>query len=442
MRYCLERKLSLCSVAKLSGSLRRPTISYKKVINVRLSGLLLVVGMLSAIPSASGQGRHSFRIYQDDGMTIAETSGGPKYSEFLFTYEDILRLNEDPTVLESLLYRPGRFTRGPDGGYYVVDRGNHRIAVFDESGRYERSFGSKGGGPGTFRSMSFQCLNDGILHIHDFQLNRTTRMRLDGSLIEVLTRPRLAYRALRYRLTDDRQLLLHREDYYCEKYLLEKTVATIVDAEFDTIATVETDSVVIAVIGASPDSPGRFLTPIQYPGIPCSDYSPSQGILLTNGQTSVINRYNTEGNLVSRIVLDIPPSPVSREERRRIIAKTNRRIREIQEEGKATARLMREFLTIPDVKGWWNQMMIDDAGYIWLAVVGDDSTQAEVGSGALSDVLSPEGEYLGRTRLPANFDSCVIVDGCVCALLYDRETTEYLLTVFQIHSAVEGLKYP
>ena len=385
---------------------------------------------------------HTCRIYQEDEVTITETSGGPKYSAPLFTYEPILQLEQDPSDLESLLFRPGKFTRGPDGSYYMMDRGNHRIAIFDDNGLYVRSFGGQGAGPGTFLSPSFQALHGDVLHIYDFQLNRTTRMRLDGSLIDVLTRPYLARSARRYQLSGNRQLLLHRDDVFGDKNHWQKEVLTIVDAEFDTLVHVKTDSVLISVRGADPVSQGRSFWLVRFRGIPCSDYSPTRGIYLSNGQTPVINRYNNVGNLIGRIVLDLPPSPVTREERRSIIAELNRKVRERTGLERQIAKEVRDNLTIPDVKGWWQQMMIDEGGFIWLEVVGDDGTQPEVGDGSLCDIISPDGEYLGRTRLPTQFDGCMVIDGCICANLYDSETDEYRPTVFRIHSAVEGLKYP
>lgn len=103
---------------------------------------VLIVLVLNTPRIAISQ-EHSFRVFRQDGVTISETGGRNKYAEPIFSYESILQLEQDPSNLESLLYRPGRFVHGPDGHYYVIDRGNHRIVVFDDSGRYMRSFGGE-----------------------------------------------------------------------------------------------------------------------------------------------------------------------------------------------------------------------------------------------------------------------------------------------------------
>jgi hypothetical protein len=51
---------------------------------------------------------------------------------------------------------------------YVLDQGNHRILVFDASGRFVRQFGKQGGGPGEFQfPMGMVRLADGSIAVLD-----------------------------------------------------------------------------------------------------------------------------------------------------------------------------------------------------------------------------------------------------------------------------------
>ncbi len=402
-------------------------------------GLLVLLSGNIPIPQHTD---HTFRVYIEDGVEIAKTSERAKYTEPLFTYEPVLQLVQDSTDLESLLYRPGRFTSGLDGCFYVMDRGNHRVAVFDNNGQFIRSFGGEGEGPGTFRILAYQALHDGVLHIRDGNLNRTTRMMLDGTVINILTRPRHTRGARRYVLSNGRQLLLHKRTNYDWNNYWQAGAFTIVDAEMNTLVYAETDSVLIQVYGANPAVEGHTYWLVRFIGYPCSDYSPTHGIYLSDGQTPVINHYNDAGNLVRRIVLDIPSIPVTRKERRGIFAEYNQKVLERTGRQRQMAIASRDNLIFPDVKGWWSEMMIDDHGFIWLAVVADEETKDVQAIGTLCDIISPEGEYLGRTRLPARFDKCVVINGTVCATLTDSELDENKPTVFLIRSAVEGLKYP
>lgn len=407
--------------------------------------LILFLALILHNPDLQENPQHTFTIYKEDGITVAQTGGGPKYTEPLFEYEEILRLKQDTSNEESILFRPRHFTRGPDGNYYLVDAGNHRIAVFDEYGTYQRSFGSEGEGPGTFRTMSLQCLHDGVLHVLDIQMRRTSLFRLDGSLIDVLIRPRPGFYDVprRYRLADDRQLLIGTVMQMEEDSDLQQAAATIVNADFDTLQHVTTDFVRIAIRTDIPGEPGvRNGVFVHFPGYPCADFSPRQGVLLTDGHSPKIDRYDSTGALVGRIVLNVPPKTLPSEERRLIISRADRRVREFSGAMKEAARARRNLLTFAEPMGFWMQMAIDDAGYIWLSVVENEFRTLEGVRGTICDLLSPEGEYLGRTRLPGQFDDCVIVDGCLCANLQDEETGEYLPTVFRIRPLIKGFRYP
>ncbi len=132
---------------------------------------------------------HEFRSFLENGIPIAETTGGPKYSEELFQYEQILTLNEDPLREESLLFGPSHFFMDDDGFFFVADRSDGRIVVFDPDGQYSHSFGRKGGGPGEFRQMEIQTIQNGIMSIWDFAQRRTTRFNTDGRLHDVTPLP-------------------------------------------------------------------------------------------------------------------------------------------------------------------------------------------------------------------------------------------------------------
>ena len=102
--------------------------------------LSILILLSSACAREEGE-RHRFRIIEEDGVTIAETTGGPKYGEDFFRFEKVLELRFDGVNEETLLVRPSAFTVGPDGYLYVADNGNYRIAVFDIDGTYIRTFG-------------------------------------------------------------------------------------------------------------------------------------------------------------------------------------------------------------------------------------------------------------------------------------------------------------
>jgi len=138
-------------------------------------------------------GKHAFEVYSDGDIPVAANTGGPKYGEDLFKFEKVVTLQEDPGRPDSYLYQSISFIRtvkgfflGDDGRYYVGDSGGARIAVYDASGRYERSIGRQGEGPGEFVLCELYELADGVLKILDYNLHRTTCYGTDGTLIEMI----------------------------------------------------------------------------------------------------------------------------------------------------------------------------------------------------------------------------------------------------------------
>lgn len=70
-----------------------------------------------------------------------------------------------------------------DGMLYVVDRGNHRIQVFDSGGTFVRSIGHEGNGPGEFRNPVSIWTTDELISVFDWAPHRVSVFSHEGSLV-------------------------------------------------------------------------------------------------------------------------------------------------------------------------------------------------------------------------------------------------------------------
>jgi hypothetical protein len=104
---------------------------------------VLLLGVLTACGGGPAGG-HRFRTYLEKGVRVAETTGGPAYTEPLFRFEQLLQLKQDPAQEASLLWGVASFERGMDGRYYVADGRKGRIVAYDADGRYRGTFGRRG----------------------------------------------------------------------------------------------------------------------------------------------------------------------------------------------------------------------------------------------------------------------------------------------------------
>jgi hypothetical protein len=177
-----------------------------------------------------------------------------------------------------------------------------------------------------------------------------------------------------------------------------------------------------------------------YRGKPYAAYQPGKGILLGTGIDPVLEWYDLDGQHMETIRLDIPPEPVTSEERATLHTRLDKQIedapndimREIYEEEKRIAE-------IPDAKGFWCELSVDESGFIW-AQKPYPYYLDEYPERSIYKIISPEGEYLGETVVPAV--TGWVSRGHYLSLQQDEETGLPILTVYRIRPAVPGLDYP
>lgn len=83
-----------------------------------------------------------------------------------------------------------------DGNLYVLDRGNHRVVVFDRSGAFVREFGRRGQGPGEFQNpFSLTTTSSGDVVVNDIGNRALVFLSPSGaylkqvSLADIIDRP-------------------------------------------------------------------------------------------------------------------------------------------------------------------------------------------------------------------------------------------------------------
>jgi len=384
------------------------------------------------------RGQHRFRIIEENGVKIALTTGGPQYSEPLFRYEPVLTLKQDQNREESLLYRPSIFVMAPDGYFYVEDNRNYRIAEFNPQGEYERSFGRKGGGPGEFGDFWAIVQFDGsILTIQDVFQRRLTRYRTDGELLDIISPSKGGmFDALHY-APGGLLVVIDGEGEFREEHQFLRSLALVTDTSMeDTLTVIHSDWVNIGRRTFRDDGTENR-TSIIYSSSPTVKYVDGRGIMITSGMEPAIDWYDLDGNLLERIRVDLPQQPVTASMRSEYMAKRNAMLTEREN---PRPPLPRESFAFSEFVGYWRDVRVDDAGYIWLRDVLDHWA-FEHERGYLFHVIDPEGRYLGTTNLPSDL-GWTIYGGNLLHIDRDEETGARIPTVSRIVPAVPGLKYP
>ena len=92
--------------------------------------IMCSVAVVCLFAACSGRTGHTFQTHLEEGVPIVETTGGPRYQDPLFTIEEVLRLEQDESRPETLYNNATGFMMGPEGNYFVLDRGTSTILKY------------------------------------------------------------------------------------------------------------------------------------------------------------------------------------------------------------------------------------------------------------------------------------------------------------------------
>ena len=159
------------------------------------------------------------------------------------------------------------------------------------------------------------------------------------------------------------------------------------------------------------------------------------------GKELVLDRCSLDG-IRSQVRFDEEPVLVTAEDRRRTRASYDERIAEAEGARRAMLIAKKDVLEWPDHRPFWRSFEVDDQGFIWLWEYRTLREMQDEDVRSLFMALSPEGEYLGRVRLPSHSGAKIFSNGYLMLVGYEAETGERFPTVFRIRPTVRGLRYP
>lgn len=114
-------------------------------------------------------------VYSQDNLTLDKIKNSKLKEDFTIT---------DNQTDKYLLVEPSMMILNNNSFLYVLDYGEKNIKIFDDNGKFIKTFGKKGKGPGEFIapfSMSFNSKSE--LIVYDFILKRFSYFSANGNLI-------------------------------------------------------------------------------------------------------------------------------------------------------------------------------------------------------------------------------------------------------------------
>jgi hypothetical protein len=187
--------------------------------------------------------------------------------------------------------------------------------------------------------------------------------------------------------------------------------------------------------------PGNEYTffPMPFAASPGVVISSDRAVIAWTGLDPELVRYSLDGSLSGRYRMDLEPRPVTPEERAAELSRLDEQIVGAEGRRKDDFKVRREAIRFPRHKAFWRTVSVDSDGYIWMRVPESEETIADRGGGYLHLLLSPEGEYLGRTRTP---DTGAVYYGHFLGIVRDPDTGEETPSVWRLVPDAPGFRYP
>ncbi len=288
-----------------------------------------------------------------DGVPTVHNPAHPLRDTCPWQYvEDLVISNEMADPETSFVY-VGDLAADSEGNIYVADPRQKRVQVFDPRGRYLRSIGKPGEGPGEFsRPGSIRLDSAGHLMIYDYQLRRVSWFDRSGHFLRSVALEKLGWPSGILPWAHGRFLAI-----------ISRPQAGDPSARWYRIAVLDTS-------GQQVDSLGTFFAgrvkriPIKGGVVTYfTGYEPSlawdvaPGPLLYVGYSGHygIDVYDDNGNLVRRIERAWTPAPIPEEKRREAL---NRFIRVPKE--------VKDQIEVPKTEPAFYDILCDDLGYLWV----------------------------------------------------------------------------
>jgi len=319
-----------------------------------------------------------------DGVVLVHNPAVPLHPERTVTFEEDFTYKEKDEAGVIRIYRPGRFIVDAQGTIYIEDDSDMSIKAFDPQGRYLRTIGRKGNGPGEFgRIADMAVLPDGRLLVTDFETRRTSFFGPDGRFLSSF----------------------QWKKFFSQVYLVTDSSYTVADmvvterARELWVKTIDFNGEEVVSFGkfSYPEfkmlRQGEMMFSTSVPWSPASVFMGDwkrQWLYHCLNDKYVIEAYDGQGRLFRKIDRPYSPPPVTSADIEEFEARFKDR------PDSPFAKMAKE-MQLPKVKTVTDRMIVDGEGNLW---VRTNEERKEGGKTFTAvDIFDPEGFYVTRVWL-------------------------------------------
>jgi len=377
-------------------------------ITIILSLLTIILIGWASVTIPGSQPSWKGKIVTENGVKVVKNPSEPLYGELILQLEEDLSIGSEK---DNNYYFPKGITGlnvDEGGNIYVSDFGNTRVQQFDKTGKFIRTFGRKGQGPGEFQfpaGLQFDieknlCVFDSR-RIHIFARNGVFKNK-----ISMKTVPNYGFLTAKGTIFGTVQIGFEADDPREAVIKLDReggspqTIANFYaehKASHNSIVWHSYSSRVII----SPVDSSSF----------CYGLSTNYRIFVADG----------EGKTILILEKEEKPLPITSKEKD-LVKKGP-----IAGEWRSGRPNLREELLFPDHRPYFSRILADGAGRIYIVRFKSILDQTP---DTMIDVFSRDGHYLYQTK--TSFTPNIIKDGAIYEIRESKETGDYKIIRYKI----------
>lgn len=349
-----------------------------------LSVLTVLLGCGSS-KTTVGTWRGTIDTLPSGQIRVANTAGGMWTASAAWQVVEELRLGTQQEDAPDLFGNVASLALDAERRIWVLDDQAMEIRIFDRDGRYIRTVGREGGGPGEFRApQAIHRAPDGTMWVPDPQNNRLSIFDTSGTYLEGRNMPG-GFGTVRWPGGFD------REGYY---YLPVRTFDSeggVTLARF-TSGHAAPDTLQVPADPKERDSfelrRGRMRAVLNVPFAGHFEWrlAPSGNLWGMLADDYRLYEFSPGGDTLRTVTRAFTPLPVTD-------AELEAKRKELEPFIRAGGKI--DWSKIPRTKPATVHFFIDDVGNLW---VMPQSARGE--AGRVLDVFDPDGRFLGTVRLP------------------------------------------
>jgi hypothetical protein len=356
-------------------------------------------------------------VGKEDGVAVVYNPGEPYFGELALDLEEDLSIGREEDD-NYLFHRVRALAVDSEGNIYVVDMGNYRVQKFDPDGRYLRTIGRKGQGPGEFSGPSGIAI-DSQRNLYVKEYKKIQKFNQEGEFIESIP---LEYSLAEFAVDDDGCIA-----GYADLQPRDKAVRVIIkmNSNGKLIKKIAeyADLGIKIIVGEN----ATFTLSPNHSYSPFLQFCSSGQDIYAYGYPSeyLIHLVEKEGNLLLKIRKDEVPISISRGEKSYIIEKTLEALE--RSRIPILKKTVEETLHFEKHRAYFLDILSDDRQRLYVCQVKSVFDEAP---GFEFDIFNKAGYYLYRAKIP--FSPEVIRDGHIYDVYTSEETGEVRIKRYRI----------